>query len=440
MAGKLEDIHASEGLRRIIRNIGWLLGGKGFAAIVSLVYLAILARSLGLKGFGHFSLIFGTAQAMVAIAGFQTWQTIVRFGARHLTAKKEDRFARLAVFGGAIDIIGSVLGTLFAGIVIYGFGDQLELNPRYVTAAFLFIATLLFARGTAPTGIIRVLDRYDLAVAAGAITPVARLFAALYIWNTGATVVRFLLAWGAIELFSAGLLWAIAYRLQKGNLKFSDITQWRRTVRENPGLLGFLGVTYASQTIQAVLQHGPLLAVGYFLGTRAAGVYRIADQLAKALSKLATLVTQAIYPEVNRQKHQAPEAEFQRLITRISLIVFGAGALIVLIALLVGRQVLELIGGPEFSQGAPLLLPLAIAASFDLAAVAFEPVLHAHGKAHWSLGVRLFGVAAMTLSTALFVGFGVIGVSWAVALAFAVIYLAFAIVVRRAILCSRGGA
>ena len=62
--------HAEGGYRRIFKNIGWLLGGKGFGAVCSLVYLAILARSLGVKDFGHFSLIFGTAQALVALAGF----------------------------------------------------------------------------------------------------------------------------------------------------------------------------------------------------------------------------------------------------------------------------------------------------------------------------------------------------------------------------------
>tara|TARA_R110000765_G_scaffold421885_1_gene528439 strand:+ start:1024 stop:1176 length:153 start_codon:yes stop_codon:yes gene_type:complete len=50
-----------------------LIGGKGFGAIYSLIYLAILSRTLVIKDFGHFSLIFATGQAFVAIAGFQSW-------------------------------------------------------------------------------------------------------------------------------------------------------------------------------------------------------------------------------------------------------------------------------------------------------------------------------------------------------------------------------
>ena len=35
-------------LGRMLANTAWLLGGKGFGAVCSLIYLAILARSLGL--------------------------------------------------------------------------------------------------------------------------------------------------------------------------------------------------------------------------------------------------------------------------------------------------------------------------------------------------------------------------------------------------------
>src|SRR5690349_11556532 len=56
-------------IARIFANTAWLLGGKGFGALCGLAYLAILTRSLGLKGFGHFALILGTAQALIAIAG-----------------------------------------------------------------------------------------------------------------------------------------------------------------------------------------------------------------------------------------------------------------------------------------------------------------------------------------------------------------------------------
>ena len=93
------------GLANILKNLGWLLGGKGFGALCSLIYLAVLSRSLGLKEFGHFSLIFGTGQALVAVASFQTWQTLVKFGAAPVHVQDWARFGRLAWLCGAIDCL-----------------------------------------------------------------------------------------------------------------------------------------------------------------------------------------------------------------------------------------------------------------------------------------------------------------------------------------------
>lgn len=420
---------AGEGFRRVLKNIGWLLGGKGFGAVCSLFYLAILSRSLGVKDFGHFSLIFGTAQALVALAGFQTWQTIVRFGAPDVLKGQWDRLGRLAVLGAMVDGVGAILGCAIAAVMIYGFGAALELNPNYMDSAFVFICVLVWARATAPLGVLRVLDRYDLAVAAGAITPAARLIAAVVIWVTNPTVERFLFAWAAIELFTAVLHWAIAWRLKPDALRFSRVKEWRRALDEHPGILNFLGVTYLNSSVVAVLEQGPLLAVGYFLGTSAAGVYRLADQLAKGLSKLATVVAQALYPEVNRQRHGSPVDQFRKLVRRINLVVIATGLVVVGLTATLGESLLVLIGGGDVARGGVVLVPLAIGAAFELASVSYEPVLHSTGHAAYPLYARLLAVAAMGLGIALLVGQGAAGVGWAVALGMAVGYMAMSIAV-----------
>lgn len=406
---------ARDGGRRILKNVGWLLGGKGFGAVCSLVYLAILARSLGVKDFGHFSLIFGTGLAIVELAGFQTWQMVVRYGTPHVVRKDWDAFGRLAMAGGLIDLVGALVGCAIAwGAIIY-FGRALDLNPEYTGMAFAFVCALVLARVSAPQGVMRTLDRYDMAVTAGALTPIARLIAAIYIWSSGATVAKFLIAWASIELFSAGLYWVLARRLAPQAIRLSHLSQIARMREENPGVIKFLGVTYASTSLWGAMQQGPLLAVGYFLGTSAAGVFRIADQLAKGLGKLATLSAQALYPEVNRQKHASPHDQFRKLVKRINITVLIAGTMLVGLTIAIGGNILELIGGEDFARGGPVLIPLVLAASLELASVSYEPVLHAYGKAHYQLFVRIFTLAAMTALILWLVGGGPVWVGWAVA-------------------------
>ena len=67
-------------------------------------------------------------------------------------------------------------------------------------------------------------------------------------------------------------------------------------------------------------------------------------------------------------------------------------------------------------------MPLAIAASFDLASVAFEPVLHSTGKAQLSLTARLIALAVLGVALALFIHTGPSGAAWAVTLEAAALY------------------
>jgi len=409
---------------RIFANTAWLLGGKGFGALCGLAYLSILTHSLGLKGFGHFSLIFGTAQALIAIAGFQTWRVVVRYGSEHVHAEDWEKFGRLGMLCGMLDAIGAVCGCIFAAIALYGFGEALDLNPAFVDTAFYFNCAMVWALVSAPTGMVRALHRFDLAVYVEAVVPTGRLIAATAIWWFGPTVGRFLFAWAVIDLVEAFCYWMLARRLCPQAVRLSYIGRWRETLRENPGLERFFLVTYASATLEAVMRNGPLLAVGGLIGTRSAGLFRLAAQLTQAMSKLSTLLTRAVYAEVALTRVASAAAEFRKLAYQTSMIAALAGTLVVGVALLAGEQLLQLIGGADFERGAGILVPLAIAASFDLASVAFEPVLHSTGRARYALFARLAAVGTLGTAILLLYGYGAEGVAWAVAIAGAVSYLA----------------
>jgi O-antigen/teichoic acid export membrane protein len=431
MSAKRDRLENASPLRRILQNTAWLLGGKGFGAVCGLIYLAILTRTLGLKDFGHFSLIFGTAQALIALAGFQTWRVVVRYGSEHVHAEDWDKFGRLGMLCGMLDAAGAVFGCALAAIVIYGFAGVLDLNPAYIDTAFYFSCASLWALVSAPTGVVRALHRFDMAVYVEAVVPTGRLIAAVAILLTGPSVGRFLFAWAAIDILEAVLYWIMARRLCPQAVRLSNLMKWRQAFAENEGVGRFFMVTYASATIDATMKNGPLLAVGAFISTRAAGLYRLASQLSQALSKLSTLLTRSVYAEVARARVSSELAEFRKLAFQTSAIAGIAGLAVVAIALVAGRQLLQLIAGPDFEQGATILVPLAIAASFDLASVAFEPVLHSTGRARLALVARLLAVVGLGFGLYLFIPTGAAGAAWAVALGGAISYLAMGLMAWR---------
>ncbi|MCT2560243.1 oligosaccharide flippase family protein, partial [Tsuneonella sp. YG55] len=286
-----------DGLKNIVRNLAWILGGKGFAAVASLVYLALLSRSLGVRDFGHFSLIFSTAQALVALAGFQTWQTMIRVGARSAMERDWSHFGRLAGLCAIIDAGGALIGCILAVVLFYGFAEVLNLNPKFVGMAFWFSCALLWARMTTSNGIVRVLDRFDLGSYVEAVVPAGRLIAAVVIVFIGASVEKFLIAWALFDLLSAALYWVVAWKLVPQALTRANFARWREAIGENPGIKSFFGITYASSSLDALYRQGPLLLVGLLLGTSAAGLYKLADQLAQGIGTMSQLVARAVFPE-----------------------------------------------------------------------------------------------------------------------------------------------
>ncbi|MCK9544115.1 MAG: lipopolysaccharide biosynthesis protein [Novosphingobium sp.] len=413
-------------LARILANTAWLLGGKGFSALCGIAYLAILTRSLGLKDFGHFSLIFGTAQALIALAGFETWRVVVQYGAQYVHRQDWDRFGRLAMTCGLMDAVGAMAGCGIAFVVIYGFADSLDLNPDYIDAAFWFSCAMLWALVSAPTGIARALHRFDRAVYVESVVPIGRLLAALFIWWTGPSVARFLIAWAAVDLIEAALYWTMARRLRPEAVRLAHLRRWRLALDENPGLIRFALVTHAGGTVDAVMRHGPLLAVGGLVSTSAAGLYRLASQLTQSLGKLSGLLTRAVYTEVAHVKAVASTSDFRRMAVQTSAIAGAAGLSTVLLAHFLGAELLALIGGETFRQGTAILIPLAVASSFELASVAFEPILHSTKRAGSALAARLGGVAVMTTGIALFWHGEAEGIAWAVAMGSAATYVLLA--------------
>lgn len=410
-------------LSRILANTAWLLGGKGVGAACSLVYLAILTRSLGLKDFGHFALIMGTAQALIALAGFETWRVVVRYGAEHVHRQDWGRLGRLVMLCGVIDIIGAMIGCIIAFIAIYGFADALDLNPLFLDTAFWFCCAMLWALVSTPTGLVRALHRFDVAVYVESVVPLGRLVAAVVIWLTGPSVGRFLLAWALIDILEAVCYWATARHLCPDAVKLRHLRHWREALKENPRLPQFFLVTHAGATIDALTRYGPLLAVGGLVGTKAAGLYRLASQLTQAMGKLSGLLTRAVYAEAAHTRVAAEASDFRKLAKQTSLMAGAGGLLVVIVAAAIGGKLLALIGGPGFENGAVILIPLAIGASFELASVAFEPVLHSSGRAHFSLLARILVAVVLGIAILSLHNFGAVGIAWAAAIAGATGYV-----------------
>lgn len=354
-------------IRRALTNTGWLMGARGINAVLSLGYLALATRVLGLEGYGSFILVTAFAQALTGLASFQTWQAVVRWGQRSETLPDAIGFAL------ALDLLTVIGGSVAAGLLLGFAGDWLPVPPHLRGEAFVLTLVSLLAVRSTPTGILRLHDRYAKAATADTVTPVVRVIGAGIVAVFVPTIPAFVFVWAIAEVITAAAYWYFAFRDDPFSIRHISL---RHLPQIEPGAWSFVLGTGLSGTLQIASRQLVVLLVGALGGAAAAGIYRVAAQLGEGLLKLAQAVLRATYPELVRD----PDAARQ-IAARIGRIAVITGVVTVAFGALAGHWVIMIIAGREYLDAYVPMLLLAGAAAIELAGAPLEALLVARGKA-----------------------------------------------------------
>lgn len=398
-------------IRSALANLGWLLAGRGATAMLSLVYLGLTTRALGIEDFGRFALVTGAAQALSVLVGFQTWQVVVRYGIEHAERGDRTALARLYRACLALDGLSAVTGLAIAAVLIATLPGQFGISPGLLRDAVILIAVKLLTIRSTPLGILRQTERFRVASLAEAVTPIVRLIGTIAAATWMPTLGAFLWVWALAEIATAAAFWIVLVPGGEVGSMLRARTSWPQLRHDNPQIGRFVVNSNMASTLGLATKQLPLLFVGGVAGPAAAGAFRIALQIAQALAKLAQLIARAIFPEMVRALKQPARAPARTALRRIFAIT-GTVSLIILAAVLTaGDRLLVLIGGdPMFAAGYGLLVWLAVAGAIDLAVVALEPLLLALGRSGATTAARLCGVGVQFAVMALLMPrFGALG-------------------------------
>lgn len=424
---------AGDGFARILANTGWLLGGKGVGAVLSLAYLAIVTRTLGVADFGRFALVLSAANVVKALVSFDSWQIVVRYGQPHLTEGNGDALNRVLRFCILIDLGSAVAGGLIAAAIILFFGNLLELGPGMGVQVWLFTMIMMITIRSSPTGVLRLFDRFDSAAFAETMIPVGRMIGAVAVWILMPGITGFLISWAFAELLCAISYWYLAMKVGGDR-----IGSWRAgraldARRENPGIIGFLTATNLQTSLSSIGQQVAVLIVGAFVGPAGAGLYRLANQLANSLTKISSLLSRSIFVELARTSTHGKEA-LGALFRRTNKLALAAGAVIIGLIVTIGHPLLGLIAGKEFLPAYPLLLMLGVSACIDLIGVSYRPLLMATDRAGLSLRISVVSTLLLLgLQSALLPLYGTKGAAMANILSSLASFTMMGLASRRAI-------
>jgi O-antigen/teichoic acid export membrane protein len=382
-------------LRRLIRNVGYLLTGTGGAAILGLGSLAMAARTLGPELLGVIAMIEAYANTVNRLLRPETWQALIKYGAGLLERDENEAFAQLMKFGIVIDVVGALVATAVAIGGLQLFGHWLGFDDQIILLGSLYCLVLLPQLNSTPTAILRLFDRFGV-------------FAWRQILAAG---IRFVLV-GIAFLLHAGLptflaismvlalaepillIGAARAELRARGFERVLASPLRGCLDRFAGIWGFIWSTNLSLILRKSTQELDILIVGSQLGPAAAGLYQVAKRLGEMVMKLGAPIQQAIYPDMARLWVRGEHDRFRRTLFKINLSI-GVVAFSVLAVLLFEQEaILHLIVGEAFLAAGPLLLTHMLAMAIFLCGITLRPALFSMGRQNTLLAIVVVATAA----------------------------------------------
>lgn len=335
-------------------------------AILGLVLSVVLARFLGVNGFGVYSyyLAIATMIAVPVQAGMPT--LLLREVARAKALSEPGRIRSAIRIATLTVAVFSV--TILAAVVLYSLGESREFFDRWMLLITLLLVPLL-AFGAIRGAAIRALGRVLVGqLPEMVLKPILliSIFVAAFAMGAAATPVFALSA----NLLSSFLVFVLGTAILRKILR-----------GEAPAHAGSAGPSYSWTSWMVALIPFTLLAgsnvvnrqvgvvvLGSHGDAEQTGIYRIAVQFADILNLSIVAVGAVVGPRIAALHAKSDAGGLQKVVRRaaIEIVALSSPAAIFLCAF--GQVLIAALYGAEFLAAYPLLLILAIGQAFSLMA------------------------------------------------------------------------
>ncbi len=381
---------AEPGLKKVLGNLAHLLGGKAAAGLMSLVYLVIVARTLGVRDYGVLVLVNGYVVFVGSLIAFSGFHGVVRYGTLAVAADDPARLARIVRFMALIELLFGALAIIVTAAAVPFVGPKLGWSADAMRIALPYSLAVVGAVRATPQGLLQVAGRFDLIGIHQAVSPTVRLIGTLIAWAMGAGLKGFLLVWLGSSLAEGVAMWLfglIAWRKLMAGERIRG--PWRGLIRERDGFGRFILVTNFDITLRELAPNLAPLTIGWMLGPIAAGLFTLTQRATTLLDQPSKLLSQASYAVLANQVARRRFDMLRHTVWRSAGLAGTIAAPIVLAFWIAGDHLLPILGGRTFHGGAAIVTLVAGARLAGLIASPVAAGLTALGKPQRSMTVTL---------------------------------------------------
>jgi O-antigen/teichoic acid export membrane protein len=384
-------------LKRVLKNFGVVLRGRGIAAVLSVGATGLMANALSATEFGLVILLHTYTLVVRGALNFRTFEAVVRFGIPLNDSGDQKGLLSLLRSTLVIDFSSALLATVIAMAAAPVAGHFLHWDSDMVAWAAVYSLVILSTANGTPNGILRVYDRFDALSVQFTVGPALRFVMVATAWALDASKPMFIIAWGSA--FAAGHI----YMFVRGFIELRAHTNsgvWAgfrlREVKDRDGdFWKFIGVVYWQTNIDLLPKHVAILLAGSLLGPAQAGLFRLAREFSTVLTQPAVMLRDVLFPDLTRSFH-AKDGHIRSVPFKTALVAGAVGMVFVLVSIFFGKDLLGIVG-EEYTAASTLLTLLLIAASFDLASASLRAAAYAIGKAGSILRIHMVSIITYIL-------------------------------------------
>ena len=385
-------------LKRIKTNFLRLLKGRGASALLTLASTALMARALSPDHFGLVVLIHTYLLTLRGLINIKPFEAIIRYGVSAQEEGRTDRLSQLLRMTLVLDGVFVLGGTLITLALVPLVGPMLSWDSQAQNLALLYSLLMLSACTGTANGVLRLYNRFDLLGLRQAVGPLVQLLGVSLAWYLEADYPYFLLAygvgWSVENLFLLWLGGRELYRQLGKNLRQGLV--WQQHRARFPGFWHFIQVVYWQANMDLIPKQLSLLGVGALLGAADAGLFRLAQQLAKVLTVPALLLRTVLFPDLARLWHRS-DPQFAGVISRSLVIAVLFGGAVAFLSLFLGKPAIQLLAGAEYLGAVVVIFWLMFSAGLDLGLAALRAAGYAMGYAGALLRLYLVSLLAYAL-------------------------------------------
>ncbi len=414
MTQPADGVSARSGLSRVAGNLAHLLGGKAGAGLISLVYLVIVARSLGSRDYGILVLVHGYVTLVGGVVAFSGWHGLVRYGAEALDKRDDARLLRLVRFMALVELGFGIAAILVAAALAPLIGPRLGWSPDTVRIAIPYSLAIVAGVRATPQGILQIAGRFDLIGAHQMVSPLARLIGAAAVWLAGGGLFGFLAVWLVAAILEGAAMWAFGLReLRRIRLSGRLLGSARGVIAENEGLKRFVIATNVDITLRELAPNLAPLTIGWLLGPAAAGLFALAQRASTILQQPAALLAQASYAVLAQLAVAGDRKGLRQTVWRAAGLSLALAVPVLLVLAVFGDAILKGLGGKSFAGGTAVLMLVAAARALALPAAPAGAALTALGRPTASVCVNVAtSLGTYPLLPLFLIAFGLQGAGW----------------------------